>query len=142
MNHYPLRWKLLGAAVVAASAWCVAAATAPQHSRRRNRKQPTRWRHADRRRRRANAPGRPDLLALSNDRETTEAARVIAEVLWDDLDFEREFYMIPRDTYKSIPPASSIDAVPYDRWRELGADGVVIGTVRRRRPAFASISLV
>ena len=73
----------------------------------------------------------PDLLALSNDRETTEAARVIGEVLWDDLNFEREFYMIPRDTYKSIPPAASIDAVPYDRWRELGADGVVIGTVQK-----------
>ena len=73
----------------------------------------------------------PELLALSNDRETQEAAKVISEVLWDDLNFEREYYMIPRDTYKSIPAAGSIDAVPYDRWRELGADGVVIGTVQR-----------
>lgn len=73
----------------------------------------------------------PDLLALSPDKETQEAARTIAQVLWDDLNFEREFYMIPRDTYKSIPPAGSIDTVPYDRWRELGADGVIIGTVQR-----------
>jgi TolB protein len=73
----------------------------------------------------------PDLLALSNDKETQDAARVIAQVLWDDFQFEREFYMIPRDTYKSIPPAGSIDTVPYDRWRELGADVVVIGTVQR-----------
>jgi len=73
----------------------------------------------------------PDLLALSNDRETQDAAKVISEVLWDDLNFEREYYMIPRDTYKSIPAAGSIDAVPYDRWRELGADGVIIGTVQR-----------
>jgi TolB protein len=73
----------------------------------------------------------PDLLALSSDKETQDAARVIAEVLWDDLNFEREFYMIPRDTYKSIPAAGSIDTVPYDRWREIGADGVVIGTVQR-----------
>src|SRR5687767_10402722 len=73
----------------------------------------------------------PDLLALSNDRETQEAARVISEVLWDDLNFEREFYMIPRDTYRSIPPAPSVTTVPYDRWRELGADGVVIGSVQR-----------
>jgi TolB protein len=73
----------------------------------------------------------PDLLALSNDRETQDAAKVISEVLWDDLNFEREFYMIPRDTYKSIPAAGSIEAVPYDRWRELGADGVIIGTVQR-----------
>ena len=73
----------------------------------------------------------PDLLALSSDKETTEAARVISQVLWDDLNYEREFYMIPRDTYKSIPAAATIDTVPYDRWRELGADGVIIGTVQR-----------
>lgn len=73
----------------------------------------------------------PDFLALSTDKETQDAARVIAQVLWDDLQFEREFYMIPRDTYKSIPPAPSITTLPYDRWRELGADAVVIGTVQR-----------
>ncbi|MGE0865000.1 MAG: hypothetical protein AB7P34_13970 [Vicinamibacterales bacterium] len=73
----------------------------------------------------------PDLLALSPDRETQEAARTISQVLWDDLNFEREFSLIPRDTYKSIPVAGSIDAVPFDRWRELGADGVVIGTVQK-----------
>ena len=73
----------------------------------------------------------PDLIALSPDKEVQEAARTIGEVLWDDMDFEREFYMIPRDTYKSIPPATSIAEVPFDRWRELGADGVVIGTVQR-----------
>jgi TolB protein len=73
----------------------------------------------------------PDLLALSSDKETLDAARVISQVLWDDLNYEREFYMIPRDTYRSIPAAASIDTVPYDRWRELGADGVVIGTVQR-----------
>ncbi|MGE0460071.1 MAG: Tol-Pal system beta propeller repeat protein TolB [Vicinamibacterales bacterium] len=73
----------------------------------------------------------PDLLALSPDKEVQEAAKVIGQVLWDDMDFEREFYMIPRDTYKSIPPAASIAEVPFDRWRELGADGVVIGTVQR-----------
>lgn len=73
----------------------------------------------------------PDLLALSPDRETQDAARVISEVLFADLDFEREFSLIPRDTYKSIPVAGSIDAVPFDRWRELGADGVIIGTVQK-----------
>ena len=30
---------------------------------------------------------------------------MIGQVLWDDLNFEREFYMIPRDTYSSIPAA-------------------------------------
>jgi TolB protein len=73
----------------------------------------------------------PDLLALSSDPETQEAAKVIGQVLWDDINFEREFYMIPRDTYRSIPAAASIADVPFDRWRELGADGVIVGTVRR-----------
>jgi TolB protein len=73
----------------------------------------------------------PDFVALSNDRETTEAAKTITEVLFRDLEFEREFYLIPRDTYRTIPAALSIDDVPFDRWVELGADAVVSGTVRR-----------
>ena len=73
----------------------------------------------------------PDFLALSNDRETAEAAKAIGEVLFRDLEFEREFYLIARDTYGSIPRASSIDTVQFDRWRELGADAVVSGAVWR-----------
>src|SRR4051794_30534682 len=57
----------------------------------------------------------PDFIALTNDPETLAAAKTMAEVLWDDLNFEREFYLIPRDTYKSIPPATSIDQVPLDQ---------------------------
>ena len=73
----------------------------------------------------------PNFLALSGDPETIAAAQTMGEVLWNDLNFEREFYMIPRDTYSSIPGAASITDVSFDLWRELGADGVVIGTVRR-----------
>jgi TolB protein len=73
----------------------------------------------------------PDFLALTNDPETVAAAKTIGQVLWDDLNFEREFYLIPRDTYRTIPPASSLENVPLDQWKQLGADGLVIGTVRR-----------
>jgi TolB protein len=73
----------------------------------------------------------PDFLALTNDRETQEIARTIAEVLWNDLAYEREFYMIPRDTYRSIPAAASIAEPPFERWQELGADGLVLGSVRK-----------
>ena len=60
------------------------------------------------------------------------AAKTIGEVLWDDLDFEREFYMIPRDTYAVDAHARPRSTqVPLDRWKELGADGVVVGTVRK-----------
>ena len=73
----------------------------------------------------------PDFIALTNDPETVAAAKTIGQVLWDDLNFEREFYLIPRDTYKSIAPPSSIDQVPLDQWKQLGADGLIIGTVRK-----------
>jgi TolB protein len=73
----------------------------------------------------------PDFLALSPDKETQEIARTIAAVLWDDLNYEREFYMVPRDTYRSIPVATSIGAPPFESWRELGVDGLVLGSVSK-----------
>ena len=69
----------------------------------------------------------PDFVALTPD--AAEAARTIGQVLFDDLNFEREFYLIPRDTYATVPTARTADRVPFDAWRELGADGVVFGTV-------------
>lgn len=71
----------------------------------------------------------PDCLAPDGGERTTEAARTIAEVLWSDLEFEREFRMMARDTYGTIPRARSLTDVPLDRWRELGVDGVVSCTV-------------
>jgi TolB protein len=73
----------------------------------------------------------PDFLALSPDADTQSAAKLIASVLWDDLAFEREFYLIPRDTYASIPAAASLADVSFDRWRELGADGLVVGALQK-----------
>src|SRR5207244_5374573 len=63
--------------------------------------------------------GVPDFIALSNDAETDRIAKTIAQVLYDDLAFEREFGLIPRDTYRTIPAAKSFEDVPLDRWREL-----------------------
>ena len=73
----------------------------------------------------------PDFLAATPDAESKAIAATIGQVLWADLDFEREFYMLPRDTYASIPVPASIDAVPFDRWKELGAEGLIIGAVRK-----------
>ena len=73
----------------------------------------------------------PPFIPLTNDPETVAAAKVLGEVLWDDLEFEREFYMIPRDTYRTIPQPASLDQVPLERWKELGADGVLVGSIRR-----------
>lgn len=73
----------------------------------------------------------PDFIALTSDAETVAAAKTIGQVLWDDLNFEREFYLIPRDTYRTIPPAASIEQVALDQWKQLGADGLIIGTVKK-----------
>ena len=71
----------------------------------------------------------PDFIALTPD--AAEIAKTVAQVLWDDLGFEREFYLIPRDTYASIPAARSPDQIAFNAWNELGADAVLFGTVRK-----------
>ena len=71
----------------------------------------------------------PDFVALSPD--VADVAKMLGQVLWDDLNFEREFYMIPRDTYSTIPVARTAEEVPFNAWRELGADAVVFGTVQK-----------
>lgn len=71
----------------------------------------------------------PDFIPLTP--AAAEVAKTVAQVLWDDLAFEREFYLIPRDTYSTIPVARSPDQVPFNAWRELGADAVMFGTVAR-----------
>ena len=71
----------------------------------------------------------PDFVALTP--EAADIGKTLGQVLWDDLNFEREFYMLPRDTYASVPVARSADQVAFDAWRELGTDAVVFGTVQR-----------
>jgi TolB protein len=72
----------------------------------------------------------PDFVALTPD--AADIAKTLGQVLWDDLNFEREFYMLPRDTYSGVPAARSVDQIPFPSWRELGADAVVFGTVQRK----------
>ena len=73
----------------------------------------------------------PRCLAASDDTETDEIAQAFAEVLWDDLHFEREYLMVARDTYDSIPKARSATDLPLEAWRELGADAVVSCEIER-----------
>jgi len=73
----------------------------------------------------------PEFIALTNDTETVKAAKTIGQVLFDDIGFEKEFYMIPPDIMRTVPQPSSAAAVQLDRWKEIGADGVVVGSVRR-----------
>ena len=82
-------------------------------------------------------PGRPPRLAvpefipLGKEPDVIAAAKTIADVLWDDFAYEKEFYLLPRDILRTVPRPASVEQVSMDRWKELGADGVVIGTVRK-----------
>ena len=73
----------------------------------------------------------PEFIALTKDAETQAIARTITQTLFDDLTFEREFALVPRDIYATIPAATSFADVPFDRWRELNADGLIVGTVQK-----------
>jgi TolB protein len=82
-------------------------------------------------------PGAPPKLAvvgfipLSGDAETVAAAKTITDVLYDDIAYEREYYLIGKDSVATVPKPTSIDNVPLDRWKELNADGVLFGTVAK-----------
>ena len=71
----------------------------------------------------------PEFSAPGATPDVRDAAKIIADVLWDDLDFEGEFTMVTRAEAAKIPAAASMDALPYDRWSELGADAVILGSV-------------
>jgi TolB protein len=73
----------------------------------------------------------PEFIALTHDAETEAITKTISQVLFDDLTFEREFALVPRDIYTTIPAAATLNDVPFDRWRELNADGLVIGAVEK-----------
>ena len=73
----------------------------------------------------------PEFIPLGKEPEVLSAAKTIADVLWDDFAFEKEFYLLPRDILRTVPRPASVELVSIDRWKELGADGVVIGTVQK-----------
>lgn len=74
--------------------------------------------------------GLPDFLAPAGDPELAAAGKALADVLWDDVDYEKEYYMIPRRSSGTVPAASP-EALPFDRWTSLGADYVLVGAVSR-----------
>jgi TolB protein len=71
--------------------------------------------------------GLPNFVVAGGSPELATTAATIADVLWNDINFEREYYVIPRSSSASVP-AAAVDALPYDRWIELGADFVLTGT--------------
>jgi TolB protein len=72
----------------------------------------------------------PDFIALTPG--AAPIAQMVAQVLWDDLAFEREFDMMPRDINKTVAVARTPDQIPFGAWRENGADAVFFGTVEQK----------
>jgi TolB protein len=71
----------------------------------------------------------PDFVALNP--EAADLGKMLGQVLWDDLAYEREIDMVPRDTYSSIPVARTPEQIAFNAWRELNVDAVVFGTVQK-----------
>ena len=74
--------------------------------------------------------GLPTFFTGGGSATLQETAKTLADVLAFDLEFEREFYIIPRTTSASIPVVGTPDALPTDRWSALGADFVLLGSVQ------------
>jgi len=70
--------------------------------------------------------GVPDFVLPQGDAKMTDIAKTVADVLWDDLNFEREYYLIPRASSAGIP-VTPVASLPYAQWSELGADVVLHG---------------
>jgi TolB protein len=70
-------------------------------------------------------------IALASDAETVAAAKTIGDVLYDDIAYEREFYMIGKDAIATVGRAASLDTINLAPWKELNADGLLVGSVRK-----------
>ncbi|HEY7475790.1 MAG TPA: hypothetical protein VH679_12310 [Vicinamibacterales bacterium] len=80
--------------------------------------------------------GIPDFIATGGDAELQAAAKMLADVLAADLDFEREFIVVDRKMAAAVPVAATPEAVNFDQWRQLGADFVVYATMKRAGAEF------
>ena len=83
----------------------------------------------------------PAFVAASDDPELASVAAEITDVFCADIEFEGVFDLMPREaeptpasqTPPTLPPIPGIppDAAPPANWRQLGADAVTTGAVRR-----------
>src|SRR5205823_4954375 len=58
----------------------------------------------------------PDFSAPGAAPDVQQAAKAIADVLWDDIDFEQEFTLVSHAAAAKLPVVESPDALPYDKW--------------------------
>jgi TolB protein len=73
----------------------------------------------------------PAFTVLTPDADTQAAAKTVTDVLRADLAYEREFDIMPAASFTGIPSSQTVEDLPYDRWTELNADYVALGTVSK-----------
>jgi TolB protein len=73
----------------------------------------------------------PEFISLSKEPDVVAAAKTISEVLWDDFEFEKEYYLLARDVLRTVPAAASPDQVALSRWKELNAEVLIVGSVSK-----------
>jgi TolB protein len=71
----------------------------------------------------------PDFVAASPD--VADLGKTLAQVLWDDLNFEREFRLLPRDVSATVARIAPGAQPVFSSWKELGVDALVSGTISR-----------
>ncbi len=75
--------------------------------------------------------GLPDFTVEPGDKELSDAVAMLVDVLWADLDFEKEYYLIPRKSTATIPVVADAKDLPFERWKEIGADYVILGSAKK-----------
>jgi TolB protein len=70
------------------------------------------------------------LICRRRNAAAAEAAKLLADVLWSDLEYEREFYMINRKSSAGIPAAAKASDLPFAQWTQIGADFVLMGSAK------------
>jgi TolB protein len=78
----------------------------------------------------------PAFTGAGADADLIAAAKTVADVLWDDIDFEQEFDLVSKDAAALVPVAQTVETEPYDRWQNLGADVLVVATIQRAPAGF------
>jgi TolB protein len=74
--------------------------------------------------------GIPDFVALDGTPATQANAKVLADALAYDLDFEREYQVVSRAASATVPRSTTPEGLAFDRWTQLGAQFVLFGTAR------------
>lgn len=73
----------------------------------------------------------PPVLVTGAEAELQAAGKTLTDVLWKDLEFEREFQMIGQSGDAARIAPAPAEALVYESWNQVGADEVLVGRVQK-----------